>query len=172
MRWFWIDKFVEFESGQRAVAIKNVTLAETHVSDYLPGRAALPVSLVIEGLAQTGGVLVAEANRFEHRVVLAKISSAQFERDPVPGDTLRYAVRIEQLDDQGAIVHGDAEVNRESLAQVKLIFAHLSVGIAAELFRPTDLIQMLRLWNLSELVPVSTRTTPSIDHSMTGPFRR
>lgn len=168
MRWFWIDKFVEFESGQRAVAVKNVTLGETHVSDYLPGRVTLPLSLVIEGLAQAGGVLVAEANRFEHRVVLAKISSAQFERDPVPGDTLRYTVRIEQLDDQGAIVLGDAEANAESLAQVKLVFAHLSGDIDAELFRPAELMQMLQLWGLPEVVQTSTHATSSIAHSLSS----
>ena len=152
MRWLWIDKFVEFESGQRAVAIKNVTLAEPHVSNYLPGRTVLPASLVIEGLAQTGGVLVAEANRFEQRVVLAKISSALFQRDPVAGDTLRYTATIEQLDAEGAIVLGDAHVEHESLARVKLVFAHLGNDIDAELFKPSDLLRMLRLWNLSNVI--------------------
>ena len=60
MRWIWIDRFVEFESGKRAVAIKNVTLAEDHLHDHFPGWPTMPNSLITEGLAQTGGLLVGE----------------------------------------------------------------------------------------------------------------
>ena len=57
MRWIWIDRFVEFESGRRAVAIKNVSLAEEHLHDHFPGYPIMPNSLITEGLAQTGGLL-------------------------------------------------------------------------------------------------------------------
>jgi len=69
MRWIWIDKFVEFESGKRAVALKNVTLAEEHLHDHFPGAPVMPNSLVIEGIAQTGGLLVGEHSGFEERVI-------------------------------------------------------------------------------------------------------
>ena len=55
MRWIWIDKFLEFRSGQFARAIKNLTLAEEHLHDHFPGYPVMPASLIIEGLAQTGG---------------------------------------------------------------------------------------------------------------------
>jgi len=42
MRWFWIDKFVEFESGKRAVAIKNLSMAEEHLHDHFPGFPVMP----------------------------------------------------------------------------------------------------------------------------------
>ena len=77
MRWFWIDRFVEFESGHRAVAVKNVTLAEEHVLDYLLGYPILPPSLIVEGLAQTGGLLVSQHGDFLERVVLAKVNIDQ-----------------------------------------------------------------------------------------------
>ena len=57
MRWMWIDRFVEFVRGQRSVAIKNVSLTEEPLSDYLPGFPVLPCSLIVEGLAWTGGIL-------------------------------------------------------------------------------------------------------------------
>ena len=60
MRWYWIDKFVEFESGHRAVAVKNVTLAEQHLHDYQPGFPMMPVTLVVEGLAEPVVQLVHE----------------------------------------------------------------------------------------------------------------
>lgn len=55
MRWIWIDKFVAFEPGRRAVTIKNVTLAEEHLHDHFPGYPIHPPTLMIEGMAQTGG---------------------------------------------------------------------------------------------------------------------
>ncbi|MHC4652492.1 MAG: hotdog family protein, partial [Planctomycetota bacterium] len=60
----WIDRIVELDPGQRLVAIKNVSLAEEHLHDHFPAqgdREALPVmpaSLMIEGMAQTAGILV------------------------------------------------------------------------------------------------------------------
>ena len=54
MRWFWIDRFTEFESGSSATAIKNVSLAEEHLHDHFPGVPLMPNSLIIEGIAQTG----------------------------------------------------------------------------------------------------------------------
>src|ERR687898_46307 len=73
MRWFWIDRFIEFESGKTAKAIKNVTLAEEHLHDHYPGFPVMPGSLMLEGMAQTGGILLGEANDFRHIVILAKI---------------------------------------------------------------------------------------------------
>ena len=48
MRWYWIDRFLEFESGRRATAIKNVSLAEDHLHDHFPHYPMIPHSLVIE----------------------------------------------------------------------------------------------------------------------------
>ena len=68
MRWIWIDKFVEFDSGKRAVAVKNVTLAEEHLHDYVPGFPIMPECLMIEAMAQTAGILVGEAGDFKEKV--------------------------------------------------------------------------------------------------------
>ena len=51
MRWIWIDKFIEFDSGHRAVAVKNVTLAEEHLHDHFPGFPVMPETLMIESMA-------------------------------------------------------------------------------------------------------------------------
>jgi len=86
MRWIWIDKFVEFESGKRAVAIKNVSLAEEHLHDHFPGYPVMPQSLLIEAMAQTSGILVGEARNFKEKVILAKITRAVFYDLARPGD--------------------------------------------------------------------------------------
>ena len=153
MRWFWIDQFVEFESGSRAVAHKNVTLGEVHVSSYVPGQAVLPTSLIVEGFAQTGGILVAEANHFAHRVVLAKVSRASFSRDARPGDCLVYTARLEQIQDDGAIVSADARVAQgdELVAEAKLVFAHLGQEIAESLFDPQELCDFSNCGSFTKL---------------------
>ena len=88
MRWIWIDKFLEFRSGKFARAVKNLTLAEEHLHDHFPGYPVMPASLIIEGLAQTGGILVGDAGGFAEKVVLAKIPRAEFYGVACAGDQL------------------------------------------------------------------------------------
>ena len=80
MRWLWIDRFLKFESGKSARAVKNLSLAEDHFADHFPGYPVMPAALVLEGLAQTGGILVGEANGFQEKVILAKVPRAVFHR--------------------------------------------------------------------------------------------
>ena len=81
MRWMWLDRFVEFIRGQRAVAIKNVSLAEEPLSDYVPGFPVLPCSLIVEGLAWTGGILANDQCGFRERM---SIGQGQPGRVPPP----------------------------------------------------------------------------------------
>src|SRR5439155_12820446 len=87
MRWIWIDKFVEFTPRTSATAVKSVTLAEEHLHDLYPGFPIVPHSLIIEGMAQTAGILVGEARNFAEKVILAKIGRATFHRLVRPGET-------------------------------------------------------------------------------------
>ena len=106
MRWLWIDTFVEFESGKRAVTIKNVTQSEDHLHDHFPGFPVMPASLMIEGMAQTAGILVGEARGFREKVLLAKIRRARFDDYCTPGDRIRYEAVIEAIDAAAATTHG------------------------------------------------------------------
>lgn len=147
MRWFWIDRFTQFESGRTATALKNVSLAEGHLHDHFPGSPLMPNALVIEGLAQTAGLLVAEHGGFEERVVLAKVAKARFHFSAVPGDTLVYQVSIDDIHKDGAIVSGTSHVGPRLQAEVQLFFAHLSESVAGSksLFDPASLLAMLKL---------------------------
>src|SRR2546428_10580820 len=102
MRWIWIDKFVEFTSKKSATAIKNVTMAEEHLHDLYPDFPIVPHSLIVEGMAQTAGILVGEARNFQEKVILAKIGKATFHRLVRPGDTLTLHAQIDQLSEHGA----------------------------------------------------------------------
>lgn len=152
MRWFWIDRFSEFESGHHATAIKNVSLAEEHLHDHFPGAPMMPNSLIIEGLAQTGGLLVAEHSGFENRVVLAKVAKARFYFPAVPGDMLCYRVTLEGIHKDGAIVSGTSHVGERLQGEVQIFFAHLDENAAGKsLFDPASLLAMLKLLGVFEV---------------------
>lgn len=124
MRWIWIDRFEAFEPGRRAVACKNVTLAEEHLHDVNPAWPTMPASLMIEGMAQTAGILVGQARNFREKVVLAKIRRASFERAVRPGERLRYEATIENIDDAAAMTAGVVWAGDERIGQVDLVFSH------------------------------------------------
>lgn len=152
MRWFWIDCFTEFVSRQRATAIKNVTLSEPHVVDYVPSFGQLAQSLVVEGIAQTGGLLVGQAKNFEARVVLAKLAKAKFYRPALPGETLTYNVTIQSLQNDGAIVTATSHIGEELQAEVDIMFACLDDRFqGVELFEPAAFLRLLRTMKIFEV---------------------
>jgi 3-hydroxyacyl-[acyl-carrier-protein] dehydratase len=130
MRWIWIDKFVEFTPRVSATAIKNVTLAEEHLHDIYPAFPIVPHSLIVEGMAQTAGILVGEARNFAEKVILAKIGRATFHRLVRPGETLTFAAKIEQLSEQGASIHGTVTSAGDPVADIQLMFSHIDQNLA------------------------------------------
>lgn len=124
MRWMWIDRFTEFESGKRARSIKNVTLAEDHLHDHFPGFPIMPNTLILEGLAQTGGILLGEVNDFENVVVLAKVPKMTFHSWATPGDTLTYEAVLTDARDEGGMVEVTAKVGERLVAEGEIVFAH------------------------------------------------
>jgi len=137
MRWIWIDKFVEFESGRRAVSVKNVSLAEEHVHDNFPGFPMMPECLMIEAMAQTGGILVGEARNFQEKVVLAKISKAVFFDYVVPGDTLRLEACMQSIAPEAATTSGRITRADQLIAEIDLMFSHVDQNLAGKKF-PKD----------------------------------
>ena len=143
MRWIWIDKFELFEPGKRAVAIKNVSLAEDHLHDHFPGFPVMPASLMIEGMAQTSGILVGAARDFKEKVILAKIGRATFSRLVRPGEQLVYDASIANVSSAGASVFGairsrgagaDNKIQELAVGEVELMFSHIDQNMAGMKF--------------------------------------
>lgn len=144
MRWMWIDRVLELKPRERVVAIKHVSLAEDHLHDHFspdarrPGLAVMPASLIIEGVAQAGGLLVGSCNGYAEKVVLAKIGRAEITREATPGCTLRYTVRVVQVADAGASTEAVIELRQpddpagrfEKIGEVSLMFSHLDKNMA------------------------------------------
>ena len=134
MRWIWIDKFIEFESGKRAVAVKNVTLAEEHLHDHFPGFPVMPECLMIEAMAQTAGILVGEAKKFQEKVILAKIKKAAFFKYVKPGDTIKLDAEIESITPEAASTSGRITCSDNLIAEIDLMFSHIDQNLAGKKF--------------------------------------
>ena len=153
MRWIWIDRITELEKGKRCVAIKNVSLAEEVLHDHFPriapsssgsgGRRAMPVlpnTLIIEGFAQTAGIMVGHAHDFREKVILAKVGKALFTAAALPGYTLRYTAHLERIDAVGAATHGSVERLDPAtgqaipLATIEMMFSHIDQNRAGLAF--------------------------------------
>jgi 3-hydroxyacyl-[acyl-carrier-protein] dehydratase len=155
MRWFWIDRFTEFVSGSHAVAVKGVSLAEEHIHDYQAGYPIMPNSLVVEGIAQAGGLLVSEHYGFGELVVLAKLSKAKFTGRARAGDSLTYRVKTDWIRNDSAQVSGVATNGDRPHGEVQLLYARMGEEMAqqmgARLFHPRDLQHWLELVRLFEV---------------------
>ena len=154
MRWLWIDRFIEFERGRKAVAIKNVSIVEEEIDDYTPGFPIMPGSLIIEGMAQTAGLLIGEQGGFEDRVVLAKVGKAVFHRLALPGDQLRYTAIVEDLRKDGSVARVTSHIGDELHAEVELMFAFLPLDErfpSGPLFDPVDFLAMVRAFGMYDV---------------------
>ena len=149
MRWFWIDRFTEFVSGSHAAAVKGVSLAEDHLHEHHVGYPVMPNSLVIEGVAQAGGLLVSEYYGFGELVVLAKVSRASFTGRVRAGHTLTYRVNADWLRADSAQVSATVHVGHRAYGEVELLYARLGEDMmptgGTKLFRPRDLCHWLDL---------------------------
>jgi len=160
MRWIWIDKFTEFTSRQSATAIKNVSLAEEHLHDLYPAFPIVPHSLIVEGMAQTAGILVGEARNFEEKVILAKIGKASFHRLVRPGETIEFSAKIDQLNEQGASIAGIVNCGGERVAEIELMFSHIDQNMAGLEFPEHNFVfteqftELLKTYKLSATVPL------------------
>jgi 3-hydroxyacyl-[acyl-carrier-protein] dehydratase len=91
-----IDKVVEMERFKRIVAIKSVTINEAHFQGHFPGKPVMPGVLILESMAQAGGLLLLQEipDRDQKLLYLASMDNVRFRRPVVPGDQLRIEVSI------------------------------------------------------------------------------
>ncbi len=164
MRWIWIDRFLEFQSGKWARAVKNLSLAEDYFADHFPGYPVMPGSLILEGLAQTGGILVGEANDFQEKVILAKIPSAQFRREVMAGEQLTYDAELLHLRPEGAAVRARASVGKETVVETEIFFAHLDKARTQQLFGDHNFVFSTELKHLLGLVKVLAANRTDAPH--------
>lgn len=84
-----VDRIIEYVPGDRAIGIKNVTFNEPHFQGHFPGRPIMPGVLIVEAMAQVGGIVLSQIPGIDGRLcVFAGIDKVKFRRPVVPGDQL------------------------------------------------------------------------------------
>src|SRR5262249_58467783 len=146
------------QRGKSARALKNLSLAEDHFADHFPGYPVMPAPLILEGLAQTGGILVGEVNDFREKVVLAKVPYARFHREALAGQQLIYEVEVLHIRPEGASVQGRVFLAGtqppELVAEAEIFFAHLDQSRSQQLFGDHNFVFSGELKNLLGLAKV------------------
>ena len=126
-----IDRIVQIEAGRRATAIKNVTINEPFFIGHFPGRPIMPGVLLIECMAQAGGLLLyqrcADENMIAH---LASVESAKFRRPVVPGDQVRVEVQALRMGSRTCKVAARAFVEDQLAAEATITFMLIETPVS------------------------------------------
>lgn len=123
-----VDRVVEFEAHKRVLAYKNVSINEPYFNGHFPGHPVMPGVLVIEALAQAGGILtqLSHQSGTEGKLFyLVKIDGAKFSRMVVPGDRLELEVTLKRVIRNMAMYTGIARVDGEQAACADILCAEV-----------------------------------------------
>jgi 3-hydroxyacyl-[acyl-carrier-protein] dehydratase len=124
-----VDRVLELEPNQRILAVKNVSINEPFFQGHFPGHPVMPGVLVLEALAQAGGLLTqlsagsAAADKETKLFYLVKIDNARFSRMVVPGDRLELEVKLKRMIRNMAMYECTARVDGKEVASADILCA-------------------------------------------------
>ena len=124
-----VDRVLEMEVGKSITALKNVTINEPFFQGHFPKLKLMPGVLIVEALAQAGGILLYHSipNPNDKVVVLSKIENFKFRKPVVPGDQLRLAAQILKLKNRVCHLAGQASVDGNVVVEGELMASVLSL---------------------------------------------
>jgi UDP-3-O-[3-hydroxymyristoyl] N-acetylglucosamine deacetylase/3-hydroxyacyl-[acyl-carrier-protein] dehydratase len=117
-----VDRILEVEERKRIVGLKNVTINEPYFEGHFPGHPIMPGVLIIEAMAQVGGVLLLGAvDDYESKVVyFMSLDNVKFRRPVRPGDQLRFELEMTQIRGTVCKMRGVARVDGEVVAEAEM----------------------------------------------------
>ncbi|MCC5643175.1 3-hydroxyacyl-ACP dehydratase FabZ [Nostoc sp. CHAB 5824] len=120
-----VDKIIDYLPGKKAVGVKNVTINEPHFPGHFPGRPLMPGVLIIEAMAQVGGIVLTQMSPVEDGLfVFAGIDKVRFRRQVVPGDQLVMTVELLWVKQRRfGKMQGRAEVDGQLACEGELMFS-------------------------------------------------
>lgn len=117
-----IDKILEFEAGKRAKGIKNVTINEPFFLGHFPDHPIMPGVMIIEAMAQVGGILAFKSAGVENKVVyFMGIDKARFRRPVMPGDRIEFILEVKKRRGPIWVFKGEAFVEGNLVAEAELM---------------------------------------------------
>ena len=118
-----IDRIVEFEENKRVVGIKNVTINEPFFQGHFPGHPIMPGVLLIEAMAQVGGVMAlkSDPNPSSKVIYFMSIDKAKFRKPVVPGDQVRFELDLIKVRSTIRTFKGVALVDGTVVAEAEMM---------------------------------------------------
>jgi beta-hydroxyacyl-ACP dehydratase FabZ len=118
-----IDRIVEFEENKRVVGIKNVTINEPFFQGHFPGHPIMPGVLLIEAMAQVGGVMAlkSDPNPLNKVIYFMSIDKAKFRKPVVPGDQVRFELDLIKMRSTIRTFKGVALVDGVVVAEAEMM---------------------------------------------------
>ncbi len=131
MRYHFVDQIMDIELGQHIISKKNITSSEDCFTDHFPGFPVYPGALLLEVMAQTGGLLIEKTitEKDNRRIlpVLSIVRQAKFRGAVVPGDTLIITVRLENYTETAAGMKAEITCEKTRVADAELLYSLLDV---------------------------------------------
>ncbi len=120
-----VDRIIEYVPGERAVGLKNVTVNEPFFQGHFPGRPIMPGVLIVEAMAQVGGVVLMQMADMSGKLSLfAGIDKVRFRRPVIPGDQLVMTVELLCIKQRRfGKMQARAEVEGQLAAEGELMFS-------------------------------------------------
>ncbi len=120
-----VDKIIDYVPGKKAVGVKNVTINEHYFQGHFPGRPLMPGVLIVEAMAQVGGIVLTQMSSVEGGLfVFAGIDKVRFRRQVVPGDQLVMTVELLWVKQRRfGKMQGRAEVDGQLACEGELMFS-------------------------------------------------
>jgi len=120
-----VDRILEFEKGKRIVGLKNVTINEPFFQGHFPGHPIMPGVLLLEAMAQTGGILALRSQddqNVQNKVIyFMSIDKAKFRKPVLPGDQIRFEAEITRLRSNTLALKAEAKVDGAVVAEAELM---------------------------------------------------
>ena len=116
-----VDRILEYQRGKHIVGLKNVTMNEHFFQGHFPERPVMPGVMIIEAMAQTGGVLIMQEyeNIHEYVIFFMTIDKVKFRRPVVPGDQLKMEIEVLLFRRNVAKLKGCAYVDGQEVASAQ-----------------------------------------------------
>ena len=118
MRFYFFDRVINFVPGKEATGIKNLSSQEEFLIDHYDRFPVMPAPLIVESISQLGGWAVTVSSDYKYLAIMVMVKDLEVNGDAVPGDQIVLNVRIENINEYGTSISGNAKVNGNSILKI------------------------------------------------------